>query len=452
MRATLALVLSACALVACKFDPLPQISGDGGGGPGDDGGPGSDACTGLACQVASCPQNMETRVLGTVFLPNGMTPLANADIYVPSRDPGPIEHGAMCANCGPLPGDPITRVRSDSAGRFVLRNIPSGADIPVVITAGKWRRQLRLAQVDDCTETVLATDVSRLPRSRADMTPPTTSVDLPTIAVSTGQADALECLVRKIGIADSEFGTVGSPAAVHLFSPGVNGGARMGPFGVFASSTTALWGSFTTLAPYDLVMLSCEGVVDASTKPASALAAMKSYADAGGRIWAEHQHNLWIDGLPASGLTQPEWETIADFSPNSMNLPAGDILIDTANPAGMDFATWQQNVSGIAAGRIPMPNGEGRTTAISVDMTRAIRWAYFILSGMMRPQNFMFTTPVTPGQNRCGRVAFSDMHVSASSMSQSNQPFPAGCSNAPMTAQELAMAYLLFELQSCVPL
>src|SRR5262245_29051394 len=89
---------------ACKFDPLPQLGG--GDDVVDDAGNGSDApidaCSGIGCNIQTCNPGEETTITGTVFMPNGTTPLANVDVYIPNSDPGVITPGATCARCGPL--------------------------------------------------------------------------------------------------------------------------------------------------------------------------------------------------------------------------------------------------------------------------------------------------------------------------------------------------------------
>jgi len=45
---------------------------------------------------------------------------------------------------------------------------------------------------------------------------------------------------------------------------------------------------------------------------------------------------------------------------------------------------------------------------------------------------------------------FSDMHVSSDSSSKSGTAYPGGCSNTPLTAQEKALAFIFFDISSCV--
>ncbi|MGZ8250545.1 hypothetical protein, partial [Methylomagnum sp.] len=66
--------------------------------------------------------------------------------------------------------------------------------------------------------------------------------------------------------------------------------------------------------------------------------------------------------------------------------------------------------------------------------TKAERWIYFQNGATQIPQNFQFTTPnEVAEEERCGKVVFSDMHVSADSTSPSNGTFPNNCSTAALT-------------------
>jgi hypothetical protein len=65
--------------------------------------------------------------------------------------------------------------------------------------------------------------------------------------------------------------------------------------------------------------------------------------------------------------------------------------------------------------------------------------------------NFQFTTPQTvPEDQRCGKVVFSDMHVSADSTSKPGTAYPNGCSTADLTPQEKALSFMFFDIASCV--
>jgi hypothetical protein len=71
--------------------------------------------------------------------------------------------------------------------------------------------------------------------------------------------------------------------------------------------------------------------------------------------------------------------------------------------------------------------------------------------GGRAPQNFQFTTPnEAPIESRCGKVVFSDMHVSGDSKSSSGTPFPGQCASSELTPQEKALAFMFFDIASCI--
>ena len=99
------------------------------------------------------------------------------------------------------------------------------------------------------------------------------------------------------------------------------------------------------------------------------------------------------------------------------------------------------------------PNGQqstGRTTCNQVTAGRAERWTYLKGQGGYT-QNFQFTTPnEAPLADRCGKVVFSDMHVAGGSVSNPGRPFPTGCSTQPLIPQEKALAFMFFDIASCI--
>jgi len=421
---------------------------------GDDVNPRPDACVGLECDVTNCAaQNKPaTTITGKVFAPNGTLPLWNVNVYVPRDTPLPaFTEGAECARCSDdLPGSPVRKTTTDESGAFTLTDVPSGDNIPLVIQIGKWRRQITIPNVPACVDTSLPATDTRLPKNRSEG-------DLPRIALSTGNADALECLVRKLGIADSEMGTVGGDQRIHLLDDADAGGRGTGSFqsgGNFANSQT-VWNDVDTLKPYDIVILSCEGGQFPDTKSQDALSAMKAYADLGGRVFASHWHNIWIEGSTQGGGNQAPavWPNgVATWSNASTTLPDGHIdLVDETTGHGTSFATWLTNVGASPMrGQIPIQDNTGKSTVSSL-MSGVERFVYFQDGADQIPQNFQFTTPFEAEAGaRCGKVVFSDMHVSGDSSSSPGEPFPTGCSSSDLTPQEKALAFMFFDIASCV--
>ncbi len=435
----------------------------------DDGSGHVDACAaGLQCFQVDCAVKglPPTSVSGTVFAPNGTLPLYGVTVYVPQTDPGPFVDGARCDRCDATePGSPLVLTQTDEAGHFVLKNVPATGDIPLIVTSGKWRREIKIPNVAACQDLPLAATETTFPKSRTDMTPNTIRVDMPEIAITTGGSDSLECLVHKLGISDTEFTTDTQGGKVHLYNG--NGASSFatgypGGSGAF-SNATALWGTtdkdvaLAKLKTYDIVLLSCEGSQNPGTKSQQAMDAIHDYADLGGRVFMSHWHNIWIGGeqnKPTHG--EVDWESVATFDyAAAQNEGTQLTVVDETVPKGVSFATWLMNV-GASTTRDQVQVNEPRYTCAANDTTKSDRRVYVdptlsTPAGKVSVQDLEFTTPVNmPPENRCGKVVFSDMHVASGSTSSAGVPFPGGCATTDLSPQEKALAFIFFDIASCV--
>ena len=208
---------------------------------------GENECIGLECNIVACDKMSmpPTTISGTVYAPNGTLPLFGINVYIPNTPLGPIPEGLVCDRCtDTLPGYPLSQVQTDEAGRFTLTDVPAGTNIPLVITSGKWRRQITIPSVPACGDTSLTAAETRLPKNK-------TEGDIPKIAITTGNADSLECLVRKLGIDDAEINKEGTDGRIHLYSGNGTDAFRSGyPGGSGAiPSATPFWASSETSAP-----------------------------------------------------------------------------------------------------------------------------------------------------------------------------------------------------------
>ncbi|MGE0547988.1 MAG: carboxypeptidase-like regulatory domain-containing protein [Kofleriaceae bacterium] len=418
------------------------------GGDDDDDGP--DACVGRECDVVDCDAmgKAPTTITGTVFAPNGTLPLYGINVYVPRSDPGPLIDGVTCDRCSTeLLGGPVSKTTTDEAGNFTLENVPPGANIPLVMQSGKWRKQITISNVPQCEQTTAPMTETRMPADRSEG-------DIPKIAITTGDADALECLIRKFGIKDSEIAVDGD-ARIHLYNG--NGANTIGATPM--RNATTLWDSLDNMKAYDILIFSCEGEQGAERKSQDAMNNVKAYADIGGRVFMSHWHNIWIEGSTQDNdfdQAPPVWTQIAQWNNSGTTFTNPPDTIDEINNPGKGpaFATWMLNVMGSPAGQrgvIPIGASTGKQTCTGVTPGRAERWVYWENNGVEYPQNFQFTTPneAMPG-DRCGKVVFSDMHVSGDSNSTAGQPFPSQCSNDELTSQEKALAFMLFDIASCI--
>ena len=383
---------------------------------------------------APCP----TSVSGTVYAPNGTLPLYGVTVYVPMNPPGPLQDGLTCGQCTTsLPGGSITQAKTDAEGKFKLENVPPGTDVPVIITTGKWRRQLTVPLVAKCVDNPVMDGAFRLPKDKSEG-------DIPQFAIATGSCDALECLLRKMGVADSEFTADSGDGQVHLYAS--NGATAVGSSTLSAAST--LWGDLERMKQYDIMLFSCECGPRPAEKPQAYMDNLKAYADLGGRVFLSHYHSIWIEGEENVPTHAPAvWPQVATCNIDNYNSGTG-VIDQVNNPNGSAFAQWMMAVGGSTTpGQVTIT--ESRQSCSALDPTRAERWVYMNINGVDYPQNFQFTTPQEVAkENRCGKVVFSDMHVASGS--SSSTPFPNGCSAAAMTPQEKALAFMLFEIGSCV--
>jgi hypothetical protein len=413
------------------------------------------ACEGIQCNIAKCEAMgmPATTLTGTVFAPNGTLPLYGVQVYVPLNDVGALPDGSVCSKCADTPlGDPIASDVTKEDGTFSIADVPSGTDIPLVIVSGKWRRIVKVSSVSDCTTTMVGATDTTLPKSMDDMTANTVSVNMPKIAITDGSADSLECLIRKMGVADKEITAPGGTGHVNIYhgngtvktTAGFAGGSQT------FTDAQAFWTTQSNLNPYDAVILSCEGGQNPQTKPQAAMDSLKAYADQGGRVFMSHWHNIWIEGSTQGGGNQKPavWPTIATWS-NGGDYGGADTIDEVNNPKGGSFATWMLNVGGSTTrDNIAIQGGTGKSTLTSVDNTKAERWVY-TAQAPGNAQNFQFVTPAEGDPNNaCGKVVFSDMHVSGG---PGGGDYPDSCGTSlTLSPQEKALAFMLFDLSSCV--
>jgi hypothetical protein len=421
-----------------------------------------------------CANGATTTISGKVYDPARRNPLYGVTVYVPAAPlvplPKGVPTGADACSCAALfKSGAVVHTSTAADGTFTLTNAPVGTKVPLVMQVGKWRRYTEIA-VTACQPNAQPDKSLALPATVAAGT----NDNMPDIAVSTGGADTLECLMTRIGLPASEYvaGT-GTSGHVHVFAGG--SAAGNGSVGLTEtpgmtgapSSPTTLWDSQAHLMPYDLLLLSCEGGETYQANPPI----LEQYLNAGGRALATHYHYAWFAGSLESGqaYTAPaDWGShLATWSggTTSGNDPSGGTVDVTLNgsgnpfPKGVAFQEWLQNVGALGIG---VPTGElsiyqSRFNAVVAAADAPVQpWITSdVASGHAgATMLFSFNAPVGAADGgsapSCGRAMFTDVHVAGDPSTADSPSPPGGCSTNALSAQEKALEFALFDLSSCV--
>jgi hypothetical protein len=361
-----------------------------------------------------------TALTGKVFAPNGTLPLYNVSVYIPVEDPPPFTAGVQCVKCQDLPGNAVTSTVTDAEGKFRLENVPEGEGFTLIVTTGKWRRKFNMPPQGLCVDNPIPDGMLRLPKNR-------TEGELPHMAVVTGGCDPLACILPKLGIDASEFGTDSNGAQAVTFYNGDGGSAPGTP-----QDATALWGNLNELKKFDIVINSCECTEFNQNKTSPDL--LRQYADLGGRVFGSHFHYTWAKNLI------PQWQTTATWSSGIGTTPD---LVDTSHPDGQALAQWLVAVgASTTLGQITLGSKTPSASTVNPPTTR-----WLMSSGSPATTHYLsFKTPVgQPPENQCGKVVYAGLHVASGSVGST---FPSGC-NSGLTSDEKALVFLLFDLGSC---
>ena len=128
--------------------------------------------------------------------------------------------------------------------------------------------------------------------------------------------------------------------------------------------------------------------------------------------------------------------------------PNQNAIIDQSFGKGMTFANWLKLVSGGTLGQVPVSTIRHDFDAV---IPPAQRWMYGT-NPVTFPMHYTFNTPTTAlPANQCGRVMFSDFHVSTGAAGTGT--FPAECNlgtGVKLTAQEKVLEFMLMDLTSCL--
>jgi hypothetical protein len=227
---------------------------------------------------------------------------------------------------------------------------------------------------------------------------------------------------------------------------------------------------------YDLVLLSCEGAPTVGVG-ANQAAYLAQYVSSGGRVFMEHYGYAFLTSYaaPDAGGTAPypqfpnvaNWFAVGGLSNDApytadiggtvmTSLPSG-----AAFPQGQELAQWLTKVGVLLPnGEVDIPVAVARANARVGGTNVAIPWMQTDPSvNPPSTQLFTFDMPFSPAfddagaPEYCGRVAYTDMHVTGSVSDYStSQAVPAGCNHAAgLSPDEDIIEYMIFGLSGCIP-
>jgi hypothetical protein len=419
----------------------------------------------------NCPAGVHTTVSGIVYDPSLQDPLYNVTVFAPKSATLPaLPKGPSCNSCNTLYPPFYGSTATDEAGHFTVSNVPPGTNVPIVVQAGKWRKEFMIPTVTKCIDNPQPDKTLRLPKNAVNG-----DGDLPDIAISTGDFDSLECLLRRIGVDAVEWiGGAGPSGHIHIFLGNGANTATPGP-----ASYQNLWDTSADLMPYDLTLLGCEGRETGNVTP-SVQQVLLDYANAGGRVFASHFHYVWFNTGPWAALNLATWYPGSNALDDTTSFPGAvqTTLLTGANfPEGASLQKWLGVV-----GASPLPIYYSRHNSDVLPPagpagTPSQPWIVFdksvltLVPNGIRAANgalyFSVDTPVAAAQ-KCGRVVYSDIHDSGGrgateagisyftpdypqlSASMAGGLVPDQCASHPLTPQEKVLEFMIFNLSSCL--
>ncbi|HNF98205.1 MAG TPA: hypothetical protein PK493_12975 [Pseudomonadota bacterium] len=427
-------------------DPTPQMSIDMAVG--------KPQCVGLGCKIAECPPTgSDTVVYGKVTAPNGVDPIREAIVYVPASGiPEEFPGDVSCEVCNsPIGGTPVTQAITGIDGTFELHRVPVTDGTPIVIQKGRWRKTTRI-KVEKCERQALTAEDSRLPRTQNEGS-------IPKMAVAVGNWDAIECVLRGVGLQDREFSAPAGSGAVHLYNNRQDGTGA--PSGV---SVSELLTDLKKMKQYNLIFLNCsDDTFSASLlRDAKVKKNLVDYVAAGGRMYITDWSYDFVGQPPefAPYICFNDDKPCTDLSPHGRFTATGALRTGSVNPlwadidqthqGGKNLATWMSNLPDPSpGGRVKIVDDVGSWVLMqqtAQDQTKypSTTWLWGTIKGQRRPVTVTFDYPA---QNACGKVLYATYHTRDHS---ETGLFPSYCPKTKLIPQEQVLEYLIFEISSCV--
>ena len=187
---------------------------------------------------------------------------------------------------------------------------------------------------------------------------------------------------------------------------------------------------------------------------------LRTYTESGGRLFTTHYGYQWMafgpEPIPSTAIWTPD-RFLSNAPPDPFSF-----TVNQSFPKGAAFARWLWDAGASTT------FGELSVTETRHDVSGTDGGTTTWLSGDnpanggvgLTVQHLTFNMPYEPpplpdgdAGTQCGRVVFSDFHVTASSLvpvGSRTGIFPRDCAGGPLTPQEKALVFMLFDVSSCV--
>jgi hypothetical protein len=420
---------------------------EGGGGEGGEGGGGGNG----GCQTADCynfcPTGTQTTLSGVVTVPNGIDPVPGAIVYVPRFiEEFPAE--VTCEVCGDVYANAFVQTTTNPDGSFTLGPIPTAEDQPpgttvtVIAQKGRFRRVVEVPIANPCSANSVTDDVLKLPaRNEGRDT-------IPNIAVATGDYDAMECVLNKLGIDSNE---------IDLYEGTLAGGFPL-PGGASLPGFDTLLSDPALMKTYNIIFINCTSDTFVQMLGQTQIRQnILDYVESGGRLYVTDWSYNYIEQIE-------QFSPVIDFEPggsgpepeamHAAKLGTGGVVVD-ATVHDPSLAEWLRAVEARTGDQLISAQDTVRVEHFAggwvqqhdvVESDKSKVWLSGDVDGMSgRPLT------ATHDYAQCGRWLFSSYHTAGDADSFGGLiDFPSYCPSGKLTPQERVLAFLILHVADCL--
>jgi hypothetical protein len=348
---------------------------------------------------------------GEVRFPNGVHAAADVLVYIPAHE-GELSHVGECGQC-----IAFEELRSydatDIDGTFSLRNLPPG-EYEVVVEKGMFQR--RTTVTVGCEDVWIDPALTALPGSSEEGR-------VPRIAVVTGAFDQMERVLSNIGLRELDLFT----------------GSLGGPGG----TASELLRDSEALNAYDYLFVNCGASLEGDGFSGGGVlfeeevqANLRSFVDRGGRLYVTDLSYDVVEQIFPRYIdfgASPSVDGLGEF-PEMLNAAERGVIAETQGTVLEPMLERWLEIHGALDddGRLPIRHLGGGWAHIDDVGESTTTWVEAPADGMSdRPMTVTFNAG-------CGATLYTSYHTTG---------FGTGTT---LSAQEMMLAYLAFEIASCV--